>query len=158
MVTHTITIRLGTRFDSNEIHKILLKICREFNWNLKKNFSEADIDPNSYISRNGKLFVATVDGKVVGTIGYFKNGNVAMLIRFYVLPEFRRIGIGTALYNTLIKELRSNRIKILFLGTSDENLPHLYSFLKQDHYIPIVHPPIIFPNESCPLYYQIWLQ
>ena len=42
MVTHTITIRLGTRFDSNEIHKILLKICREFNWNLKKNFSEAD--------------------------------------------------------------------------------------------------------------------
>lgn len=62
----------------------------------------------------GKLFVAELDGKVVGQtmITYewsdWKNGNVWWIQSVYVAPDYRRLGIFRTLYNFVRNEAKSH--------------------------------------------------
>ena len=57
---------------------------------------DPDADPAFYEERvrNGDMLAAYRDGKIAGFIGFHEDGSGGML---EVLPEFRRLGIGTAL-------------------------------------------------------------
>ena len=56
----------------------------------------------------GRMLVATYDGKLAGCIAINPHPNgVCELKRFYVKPEFRGKGIGSALMKKFIEEARS---------------------------------------------------
>ena len=50
------------------------------------------------------FFVAELDGRIVGTAGLSEQGS---LERFYVLPEARGFGVGSALLGAVAEEARS---------------------------------------------------
>jgi ribosomal protein S18 acetylase RimI-like enzyme len=76
------------------------------------------------------LFVARIDGRVVGVCGlnvdpYVDGPNVGRLRHLYVLASYRRLGIGRALVGEVIRAAR-DRFDRLRLRTSNPAAAHLY--------------------------------
>lgn len=53
---------------------------------------------DAYAGSGGEFFVAETEGKIVGTIGFYRvDDDFAQLRRFYVLKKYRGMGIGRKL-------------------------------------------------------------
>lgn len=63
--------------------------------------------PGKYAAPEGRLFLATVDGKIAGCIALRKLENgVCEMKRLYVRDEFRGLGLGSILIEKIIEQAR----------------------------------------------------
>jgi len=70
-----------------------------------------------------KLFVAEVDGKVVGTTMVRKRGNIGYVSTVMVHSDFRRKGIATELVKTAIDYVRKRKLPRIILHVISTNNP-----------------------------------
>lgn len=148
-------IREGRRTDRSSIESLLRVICFEFGWNFDGEFGLPESDPCYYELKGGKMYVATLRNEVVGCIAFQKKKRLAILLRFYVLPGFRNLGIGKRLMDFLLHELRLRSVSIVFFGTERENLKYLLPIISNFGFERINTPPVSFPNEECSIYYSL---
>ncbi|BAE58663.1 acyl-CoA N-acyltransferase [Aspergillus flavus] len=83
----------------------------------------------SYLEHpNGAFFTARVDGRLVATIGYvaydqrfpqldFGHERVVEVLRMYVHPDWRRIGLASKLFAALEQRARQEGIRRMYLHT-----------------------------------------
>jgi len=67
------------------------------------------------LSRNMKIYVAKVNEKIVGLIGYRDNSHINLL---FVLEEYQNNGIARALYNLVIENCKNIGTKIITVNSS----------------------------------------
>ena len=67
------------------------------------------------LKRNMKMYVAKVNGKIVGVIGYRDNSHINLL---FVLEEYQHNGIAKALYNLVIDNCKMSRPKKVTVNSS----------------------------------------
>ena len=79
--------------------------------------NEAEIDRG--IDANG-LFLAEEDGRAVGFVTSWIDGQVAWIGDLYVTEEGRRLGTGSALVATVIENLRARGATHLFVDTDND--------------------------------------
>ncbi|MWC29804.1 GNAT family N-acetyltransferase [Paenibacillus sp. MMS18-CY102] len=72
-----------------------------------------------------QYFLGYIDNKPVATAMLFYNGEVAALHWVVTLPEYRKIGVGTAMTVTALNEARKEGFKIAILTASQEGY-HIY--------------------------------
>jgi len=95
----SIKVRKGTVEDISSIERLLLKWL---NWKIPRQESI------KRATKNGEVFVAEKQGKVVGFIHCVIHEDIidgapnGFITAFYVLPRFRRSGVGSALLNAAI--------------------------------------------------------
>src|SRR5690606_36933947 len=85
---------------------------------------------NKFDREGEGLFVAKVDNQIVGIIGlnidpYLNDETIGRVRHLYVLPQYRNIGVGTALLKTII-QLSYNKFRILTLFTENPYAEQLY--------------------------------
>jgi N-acetylglutamate synthase-like GNAT family acetyltransferase len=72
---------------------------------------------------HGNFWVATVDGKIAGTIALLDIGNgQGALRKMFVHEKYRgkELGIGKTLLNTLLQWVKDKRFLEVFLGTTEK--------------------------------------
>lgn len=67
------------------------------------------------LNRNMKMYVAKVNKKIVGVIGYRDNSHINLL---FVLEEYQHNGIARALYNMVIKKCKNAGTKKITVNSS----------------------------------------
>ena len=67
------------------------------------------------LNRNMKMYVAKVNEKIVGVIGYRDNSHINLL---FVLEEYQHNGIARALYNMVIKKCKNAGTKNITVNSS----------------------------------------
>jgi len=74
----------------------------------------------SYSKKNEKFWIALDDNKLVGSIAIRdrKDDDLAELKRFYLLPEYRGLGIGSKLYDTAEKFAKGYTYRGIWLESS----------------------------------------
>ena len=93
---------------------------------------------NNYFS-NGKFWVETVnddDSKIIGSIAVKKELDIedtALMKRFYLLPEYRGLGLAKKMHNTAIDWCKQNQIRKLHLW-SDTRFTRAHSFYQKNGY------------------------
>ncbi|KAF5549706.1 GNAT family acetyltransferase [Fusarium napiforme] len=102
---------------------------------------ELDIFKDRYLDHPlGTFLTAYSDGRLIATIGYvaydgrfshlsLEPENVVEVLRLYVEPEWRRAGIASKLFDTLVETARQSGIKQLYLHTHPF-LPNAIDFWK----------------------------
>ncbi|CVL09842.1 hypothetical protein FPRO06_12643 [Fusarium proliferatum] len=102
---------------------------------------ELDIFKQRYLDHpRGVLLTAHSDGRLIATIGYvaydgrfshisLESENVVEIVRLYVDPEWRRAGLASRLFDTLVETARRSGIKQLYLHTHPF-LPNAIDFWK----------------------------
>jgi GNAT superfamily N-acetyltransferase len=73
-----------------------------------------------YLHGGGGFWLAWVGAEAVGSVGAQDLGGVAELRRMYVLPGFRRRGIGARLVEALINHCSRNGIRAIELWTAED--------------------------------------
>lgn len=77
------------------------------------------------------MLVATEDDLIVGYLSCKIKGDVAYLLAMYVLPTNQRSGIGTILFDNLLKELSTDVRKIIVEIEVGNNMAEDF-YLRQD--------------------------
>jgi RimJ/RimL family protein N-acetyltransferase len=74
--------------------------------------------PGVYGPPDGRFLLASVDGEVAGCAGFRRmDGERCELKRVFVLPAWRRLGVGRTLVTTLLDEARSAGYRFVYLST-----------------------------------------
>jgi len=119
------TIQIYTDKHKQEVIDLILHIQqKEFNIpiTIEKQPDLNDI-VNFYQTGKGNFWVATVDHKVVGTIGLLDIGNSQGALRKMFVNDLYRgkpHGVGQALLDTLFSWAKKNAISNVFLGTTEK--------------------------------------
>ena len=80
------------------------------------------------LSSNMKMYVAKVNNKIVGVIGYRDNSHINLL---FVLEEYQHNGIAKALYNLVIENCKNEGTKKVTVNSS----PYAYEVYKKFGFI-----------------------
>ena len=94
----------------------LEKVCFSDPWSENSIASEND-------NRLSYWLVAEVDGVVAGYVGSQTVLDAADMMNLAVSPDYRRQGIGQALVNALVEQLRENKVIALLLEVRVSNAP-----------------------------------
>jgi GNAT superfamily N-acetyltransferase len=89
--------------------RVVEAVYREwgFTWE-PEGYHDDVVRPEAHYIGEGAFFDVAVDGDlVVGTIGGVLEGDEAELVRLYVLPSHRRLGLGRALSERFLSWARS---------------------------------------------------
>ena len=93
-----------------------------------------DIEESYMSIQQSHLWVAELNGRVVGMVGLIHEENfeqgVYELKRMYVVPSCRGMGIAKNLINELISHAKTNRIKLVFLKTTSTLVPAIQLYMK----------------------------
>ncbi|XP_020602535.1 probable N-acetyltransferase camello isoform X2 [Orbicella faveolata] len=89
----------------------------------------------SYMSDEGcHMWVAELCGKVVGMVGLRHDENqepgVFELQRMYVVPGYKRMGIGKRMLTEVITHAKKHRMKMIVLTTSNIQVPAIQLYMK----------------------------
>ena len=93
-----------------------------------------DIEESYMSIQQSHLWVAELNGRVVGMVGLIHEENfeqgVYELKRMYVVPNCRKKGIARNLINELISHAKTNRIKLVILKTTSTVVPAIQLYMK----------------------------
>lgn len=89
-----------------------------------QNFSKHQLE-----NSNGISYIAEIDGKIVGIMSglylseyaYFKEQGFADLKALYVHPNFQHLGIGKALFDVFVQEIKKKDITKFVIGVLKDN-------------------------------------
>lgn len=81
-----------------------------------------------YLRGEGRFLVARAGGRIVGSIGYvpydgrfaqfdYSASKVVEVVRLFVSPDLRRIGLAGRLYQALRREAQAAGVQVLYLHT-----------------------------------------
>ena len=111
--------------------------------------------PETYQANNWNFWIAIEKGKVVGTVGLRNYGNNrGLLKRLYVNKNFRRTGLGSKLFVTLVKFAKEKNYREVFLGTSEKMIAANQFYLKMG-FKRIDSFPAEIPNPGDTVFYKI---
>ena len=107
----------------------------------------------NYINKGGRFLVAYDDcnKRIVGTIGFTFENNMAILKRFYVSDKYRKQKLGLFLYKTLEEIIRINNIKNIYL-VSGKDLEYARRFYEKNGWKVESSNPGIFVRKGAILY------
>lgn len=82
----------------------------------------------TYLHGDGRFLLARQAGRIVGAIGYlpydarfpqldYQGLNVVEVVRLFVLPEFRRLGLAAELYAALAALAQAQGVQVMYLHT-----------------------------------------
>lgn len=60
------------------------------------------------------FYIIIDKNRVIGSLGYLIEDNIAFLKRFYIKKEYQKQGIGQKLYDFVIKEILEKRIEYIY--------------------------------------------
>lgn len=103
-----------TEKDIEEIAKVD-KQCFTVSWSEKSFRDELQ-------NKLAVYFTAKKDGKCVGYAGFWNVSGEGGITNIAVLPEYRRMGIGTSLLSELVKEADALSLNILTLEVRKSNI------------------------------------
>lgn len=84
----------------------------------------------SKIENDGLLVVGKADGQIVGFVLAYKTADEVMHVwNAGVLPEFRRLGIFSNMFEELAVKCRQLGIKKITLHTIEESFPEMYKYV-----------------------------
>ena len=116
------------------IKEFIKKIADEFNidywdeWLEKQNYENLKIKPNILVScENENELIGICSIKIISNSDVYLNS-------FYVIKEYRNMGIGTKLYNMCEKYAKENNYKHIILKV-DPNFKDAIEFYKNRNYI-----------------------
>lgn len=81
-----------------------------------------------YVQGDGRFLVACDQGQIVAAIGYlpydgrfpqlnYQGQKTVEVVRLFVLPAFRRLGLARALYLALEAQAKADRVAVMYLHT-----------------------------------------
>jgi [ribosomal protein S18]-alanine N-acetyltransferase len=76
------------------------------------------------------LYVAKIDGKVVGYVDYWRVGPEVHLITIAVHPDFRKHGIASRFLEFMLEDARKNGVESVSLDVRPSNAPGLKLYNK----------------------------
>ena len=104
--------------------------------------------PGSYVSPDGRLYIAFVDDKPAGCIALRRlEEGICEMKRLYLRPEARGLGLGNQLIEKLIDEARSAGYKKMRLDTHPPKMGKAVS-LYESHGFRQIPPYYDNPNED----------
>lgn len=130
----------SSRFD--EINAVLTMSFKETmdKNNFKFNHYDDFYDRlNEVLDTNGKIFVAVIDDKIIGTVSYtvsfvegrwYYEGDMVMLRHLSVLPEYQGHGIASALLNSVMQKATELNMPVR-LVTPEKNRHAIDFYLKK---------------------------
>lgn len=105
--------------------------------------------PQFYQRGTGDFWIARCDGKVVGTLGLKDIGNAqAALRKMFVSAPYRGrdYGVAALLLKALLQHAQAEKVKDVFLGTTDKFLAaHRFYEKNEFQEIPVSALPEAFP-------------
>lgn len=105
-----------------------------FAYDPEKDLDLDDISVN-YLEEGGIFYVASTDGKIVGTCAVKKRSvEKCEIKRLYVHKDFRRMGIGSVLLGKAL-EFASEHYKTVTLKTNTSLGPAISLYLKTGFYV-----------------------
>ena len=122
---YSFIIRRAESADAQEVHTILQTAFREYSAVTGQTRLEAlSEDPRDILMQieTKPVYVAEIDGAILGTVRLEIQGTEAYLSRFAVSGEARNLGIGKSLMNVVDKYLASNGVKRVTLHTASRHL------------------------------------
>lgn len=128
----------------NELLTLLIENEAKYNENINKNYIVNNWFENLYNMENNVLYVAKENEEIVGYI-YCKintgengptNNFEALIDGLYVLEEYRKKGIATALINKAKQWCRNKNVKYIMINVLENNKTalNLYSKLNFNDY------------------------
>jgi ribosomal protein S18 acetylase RimI-like enzyme len=105
---------------------------------------DSPTDPFSNVRRLGKLdhsnlLIAERDGQFAGFLYYFVHRKpwfdpsvrrYGFIQELHVLPEFRGLGVGTALLKNALSKMEGRRIRVVYVETGENNSAALHVYRK----------------------------
>lgn len=122
---YSFIIRRAESADAQEVHTILQTAFREYSAVTGQTRLEALNEDSTDIRtqiETKPVYVAEIDGAILGTVRLEIHGTEAYLSRFAVSGEARNLGIGKSLMNVVDKFLASNGVKRVTLHTASRHL------------------------------------
>ena len=110
----------------------------------------------NFFNENNIFLLLYVGNQVVGQVGYHKKDTIVEVIRFYVKPEFRGKGFGTALLHKLLQLAQNNYISEIKLDTYPWQTA-LSLYLKAGFEYCPYFPEVGFPEEVAKLAETIFM-
>ncbi|XP_022799954.1 N-acetyltransferase 8-like [Stylophora pistillata] len=93
-----------------------------------------DIEETYMSNKNSRMWVAELNGSVVGMVGLLHNENfeqgVYELKRMYIVPNCRGMGIAKHLINELISHAKTTRLKLIMVKTTSTLMPAIQLYTK----------------------------
>lgn len=107
--------------------------------------------PKKYIAPEGGLLAALDDyGKVIGCVAYHRHNDARCeMKRLYVLPEYRKHGVGRALVEAIIDVARDDGYEEMVLDSLPEmetaqTLYRHFGFVDTEPYYPNPMPGVVY--------------
>lgn len=122
---YSFIIRRAEAADALEVHAILQTAFREYSAVTGQTRLEAlNESPEDVCVQieTKPVYVAEIDGAIMGTVRLEIQGTEAYLSRFAVSGEARNLGIGKSLMNVVDKYLTANGVKRVTLHTASRHL------------------------------------
>jgi GNAT superfamily N-acetyltransferase len=123
-------IRAVTTADIPEVLAFVLEARAELFPKLDATGMPADLAhfESIYVQGDGQFLVACDQGQIVAAIGYlpydgrfpqlnYQGQKTVEVVRLFVLPAFRRLGLARALYLALEAQAKADRVAIMYLHT-----------------------------------------
>ncbi len=135
-----------------EVTSFLLKILEgEFG---KVGISRPDLDDieKFYHVDGGSFWVASVEGRVIGTVGLKDYQGKAYVKRMAVAPDYRGKGVAQVLLKTLTEHAIANHFLELYLSTSSKHVAANIFYLKEG-FTRIPTLPVEIPKPIAQIHY-----
>ena len=113
----------------SELHETLIVFYRSFNRTIPPDLKNQEYLLVSLIDSGiAKFQIAVENGKIIGIGGIFLFGDLCYIGYMAVLHEIRRKGLGTTIFNNLLKIGKLNGCKTFILYASDLGKPIYHKF------------------------------
>ena len=120
---------------TRELHESLIVLYISFNRTIPPDLNNQEKLLISLINHGiAKFLVAEEDGKIIGLGGIFFFGNVCSIGYMAVLPEVRCKGLGTSIFNNLVKIGKMKGCKTFMLYASELGAPIYQKFGFRSNY------------------------
>lgn len=132
-----VNIRSFSTEDKSDVMELMAKfrvVLASFrNKETKEDIEEAKDELDSFLEKNYPIYVADLDGKIIGYLVCRIEDKTVWAEALYVLPEFRRKGIGSSLYQKAEKlaEEMGNETVYNWIHPNNEKI---INFLEQRGY------------------------
>ena len=130
----------------NELHESLIVLYRSFNRTVPPDLENQEKLLISLINYGiAKFQVAEENGKILGLGGIFFFGVICSIGYMAVLPEVRRNGLGTSIFNNLVKIGKLKGCKTFMLYASELGEPIYHKFGFRSKYVTSVYNLLNMP-------------
>jgi GNAT superfamily N-acetyltransferase len=123
-------IKAVSQLDLAELSSLIAESGREGWQNIRRLADEWTSGANRFNRPGEQLFLARIDGQVVGVCGlnfdpYAGDDSIGRIRRLYVLKAHRRQGVGRALVRTVV-DAAAARFRTLHVRTNDAGAGRFY--------------------------------